>query len=125
MLVELSLAAIIFTYCTIGLCRLSGLVDQPDARKQHSGAVPLAGGIAIFATWLYSVFRLGLEPYSEITLVVIGAVFALGLLDDRLHLKPSLRLLLHYGAGIAMATWAGVEILNVGNLLAMGDIPLL
>ena len=36
-----------------------------------------------------------------------------------------MRLAIHYGSGVALATFGGVAIINVGNLLAMGDIPLL
>ena len=34
------------------LARRVGLVDQPDERKQHEGAVPLVGGLAIFTTYI-------------------------------------------------------------------------
>ena len=41
------------------------------------------------------------------------------------HLNPWLRLVIHFGCGAVLAIWGGVAIHNVGNLLAMGDIPLL
>jgi UDP-GlcNAc:undecaprenyl-phosphate GlcNAc-1-phosphate transferase len=100
-------------------------VDKPDARKQHAGDVPLSGGIAVFLTILFGSFVLSIPPYSPQMLVIACLVFFIGVYDDYSHLNASLRLVIQYGCGILLATYGGIVILNVGNLLAMGDIPLL
>lgn len=110
---------------SIVLGRQFGLVDHPDARKQHRGAVPLTGGMAIFASLLTGLWLLPIAPYSTEMMIIAGAVFALALVDDRLHVAAHWRLALYYLSGVALATYGGVIILDVGNLLAMGDIPLL
>ncbi|MEP4147189.1 MAG: MraY family glycosyltransferase [Halioglobus sp.] len=102
-----------------------GLVDHPDSRKVHQGAIPLTGGVSIFLTILLGTLLLGIEPYTTATLIIALMVFAIGVFDDVRHLNPWLRLAIQYGAGICLATFGGVAIHNVGNLLAMGDIPLL
>ena len=117
--------SVILTRLAAGGVSWLGLVDNPDARKQHQGAVPLAGGIAVFLTIVFGILVLGIEPYTYPMLVIAFLVFAVGVFDDFHHLNPWLRLLIQYGAGILLATWGGIAIYDVGNLLAMGDIPLL
>lgn len=102
-----------------------GLLDQPDTRKQHQGAVPLTGGIALFLTLLLGTFLLDVSPFTYGMLSIACLVFVVGVIDDSHHINPWARLLIHYGCGILLATWGGIAIHNVGNLLAMGDIPLL
>jgi UDP-GlcNAc:undecaprenyl-phosphate GlcNAc-1-phosphate transferase len=58
-------------------------------------------------------------------MVIACLVFAVGVFDDFGHINPTARLLIEYGSGILLATYGGITIVNVGNLLAMGDIPLL
>jgi UDP-GlcNAc:undecaprenyl-phosphate GlcNAc-1-phosphate transferase len=101
------------------------LVDRPDARKRHSGDIPLTGGIAIVLTILLGTWLGGSAPISAGTLLIALAVFAVGVYDDWTHLRAATRLLIHYGSGIALAILGGVAIHNVGNLLAFGDIELL
>ena len=51
--------------------------------------------------------------------------FLVGVIDDRVHIHAGWRLVIHYGCGLLMATYGGLAIHNVGNLLTFGDIPLL
>ena len=113
------------TRLTASLGARVNLVDRPDARKQHLGDVPLTGGIAIFTTLLFGTFVLGIAPYTYPMLVIACAVFVVGVFDDFRHISASTRLLIEFGSGIMLATYGNIAIFNVGNLLAMGDIPLL
>lgn len=101
------------------------LVDEPDARKRHRGTIPLTGGISVFLAIMFGVIVLGVAPLTWGMLVIAFALFLIGIFDDFRHIKPWLRLLIQYGAGICVASVGGIAIHNVGNLLAMGDIPLL
>lgn len=125
LILKILLAAFVITRITVSVGARLGLVDRPDARKQHLGDVPLAGGIAIFATVLFGTFLLGVEPYTSSMLLIACAVFAVGVFDDFRHISASARLLVEYAAGVLLATYGTVAIVNVGNLLAMGAIPLL
>ncbi len=102
-----------------------GLVDHPDARKQHQGRVPLTGGASIFLTILFGTLVLGVAPLTPQSLVIASAIFLVGVFDDIRHINPWLRLGIGYVAGVVMATWGGIVIDEVGDLLALGDIPLL
>ena len=71
---QILLAAFAITRVTVSLGARLGLVDRPDARKRHTGDVPLAGGIAIFLTLLFGTLVLGIAPYTDSMLVIACAV---------------------------------------------------
>jgi UDP-GlcNAc:undecaprenyl-phosphate GlcNAc-1-phosphate transferase len=119
------LAALVITRVSVTAgCRFR-LVDHPDTRKHHNGAVPLTGGIAVFVTLLFGTFVLSIAPYTYPMLAIACLVFVVGVFDDIRHINATARLLLQFGSGALLATYGGIAITNVGNLLAMGDIPLL
>lgn len=124
-LVVLVASSFIITRLCISGCSRMGLVDRPDARKHHKGTVPLTGGIGIFLTILFGTLLLDIEPYNYQMLLIATGAFLVGVFDDMKHINAWIRLGIQYGAGILLATYGGIAIHNVGNLLAMGDIPLL
>ena len=105
-----------------------GLVDKPDERKLHDGHVPLAGGPMVFATFVIAVFAFG-PPVSGVVpgmaaLVLLAVVFLVGLLDDYVHLRPSVRLFIQAICGLLMPVIGGVSLHGVGDLLGFGPIEL-
>ncbi|TCR83617.1 UDP-GlcNAc:undecaprenyl-phosphate GlcNAc-1-phosphate transferase [Rhizobium sp. BK376] len=73
------------------------LVDHPDARKQHVGAVPLCGGLAIFTTFALVNFVSGhMSAFGLNFWVGLFVVVAVGTLDDRHPLPASLRLIMQF-----------------------------
>lgn len=127
MILPITAIALVITRVTASMGFRFGLTDAPDARKQHSGTVPLTGGIAIFLTLLSCSLMLDMPAqghFGTMAFVAI-AVFVLGVWDDIRHINPWLRLAFQYSGGMVMAMYGGIAINNVGNLLAMGDIPLL
>jgi len=125
LVLQIALTALLMIRLTASIGSRLGLADKPDARKLHNNIVPLTGGVAIFVTLLFGIFALNIAPYSYPMIGIAGLVFAVGVFDDSRHINPWLRLLIQYGAGVLLATWGGIAIHNAGNLLAMGDIPLL
>ena len=125
LVVTLFLLALVITRLSISCAGPLGLLDQPDLRKQHQGAIPLTCGIAVFLTLLIGVYALNIEPYTHGMLAIASLIFAVGVFDDLRPINPWARLLIEYGCGVLLATYGGIVIYNVGNLLAMGDIPLL
>lgn len=122
---QILIAALLIARSAASIGARMGLVDRPDARKQHQGDVPLTGGVAIFVTLLFGTLVLGVEPYTYPMLVISCGVFAVGVFEDFRHIRASARLLIGLGSGAMLATYGGIAITNVGDLLAMGDIPLL
>lgn len=122
---QIILIALLATRLSASAGHRLGLTDRPDARKHHAGIVPLTGGIAIFLALALCTLLPGVKAYTGAIMAITGLVFAVGVFDDIRHINPWLRLLIQFGAGILLATWGGIAIHNVGNLLALGDIPLL
>ncbi|MBZ5619301.1 MAG: undecaprenyl/decaprenyl-phosphate alpha-N-acetylglucosaminyl 1-phosphate transferase [Acidobacteriia bacterium] len=104
-----------------------GLVDRPDhKRKLHNAATPRTGGVPILVSYAGAYALLLLLPLDASGLIEenfgmilrllppVGLVFATGLLDDWLNLKPWQKLL----GELAAAIWAyeaGVRILGVAG----------
>lgn len=102
-----------------------GLVDRPDLkRKFHGTAIPRTGGVPILVSYVGAYALLLLLPLKASGLIAenlgmifrllppVGLVFATGLLDDWVELKPWQKLLGELGAAI-WAYAAGVRILGV------------
>jgi UDP-GlcNAc:undecaprenyl-phosphate GlcNAc-1-phosphate transferase len=71
------------------LARRLGFIAKPRLDRWHKKPTAMMGGVAIFATFLvvYSVF----VPHTPQAWVVVAAsafLFAVGLVDDLLHIKP-------------------------------------
>ncbi len=100
-----------------------GLMDIPCDRKKHTGAIPLVGGLAIYAsificTMLFT--QLQIELLSIITLG--GVLTTIGTLDDKYGLSPKLRLVIQFLAGGLLSYGAGIQLQNLGNVIGMGMI---
>jgi UDP-GlcNAc:undecaprenyl-phosphate GlcNAc-1-phosphate transferase len=119
------ITAVVLIYALAWLAPRVGLVDSPGGRKDHHGDIPLAGGIAIFLTAVICSARFEVPLYTPQLVWVATIPFIVGVIDDRVHINAWLRLLIHYGCGLIMATYGALAIHNVGDLLTYGDIPLL
>jgi len=98
-------------------------MDIPCNRKKHTGAIPLVGGLAIYAsificTMLFT--QLQIELLSIITLG--GILTTIGTLDDKYGLSPKLRLAIQFCAGGLLSYGAGIQLQSLGNLIGMGVI---
>jgi UDP-GlcNAc:undecaprenyl-phosphate GlcNAc-1-phosphate transferase len=107
-----------------------GVVDRPDGkRKVHPQAVPRAGGVAVILAYAIAFGILLLSPLRTSALLLdkmhiilgllppVGVIFAVGLLDDLIELKPAHKLagqvlaaILAWGGGIRIGEVAGVAL---------------
>ena len=74
--------------------RRRGVVARPKADRWHRQPTAMLGGVAIYAA--VAVTYLLLIPHTRQGWVVLGAstaLFAVGLLDDFLHIKPYQKLI--------------------------------
>lgn len=102
-----------------------GLVDKPNARKLHQGAVPLVGGIStslVLAQFL--TFRPEIIPYSDLYVLSITVLTLIGALDDKFDLSVKVRLGIQAGLSITMMQVTGIELHSLGNLFGTGVINL-
>jgi UDP-GlcNAc:undecaprenyl-phosphate/decaprenyl-phosphate GlcNAc-1-phosphate transferase len=72
------------------------LVDLPGKRRIHKKITPSLGGITIFAGFITAsilFIDVSKSPESFILLTILVIPFIIGLLDDLVHLKPVIKLL--------------------------------
>lgn len=101
------------------------LVDKPNARKLHNGAIPLVGGIS--CTTVISGFIL-LNPnlidhsYLYISCIVILSV--MGAIDDKFDISFKIRMAVQAILCLVVVFFGNLSLENLGNLFGNGDIHL-
>ncbi|WP_017221063.1 UDP-N-acetylglucosamine--undecaprenyl-phosphate N-acetylglucosaminephosphotransferase [Moritella dasanensis] len=102
-----------------------GLVDKPNARKHHSGAIPLVGGITICISFMYFLFNNPeLLPNYRLFMLSIFILTVVGALDDKYDLSFKIRFVVQAGLSIVMMLVADIQLHTLGNMLGFGDISL-
>ncbi len=115
---------VIFIMFLVPASQKLGLVDKPSERKTHQGEIPNTGGLAMFLALAVSalLFLNNLGPFIYLG----GGVFVLvvvGLLDDHFDLSVKARFYTQIAAALIMAAAGDMALVNLGNLLGFGDIP--
>lgn len=99
------------------------LVDLPNQRKQHVGAIPLIGGISVFFGVLVStLLTLPQEPALLVLLCCGVVIVVLGAIDDARDISPWLRLGVQALLIISMCKVTGVTLHNLGDIAGLGNI---
>jgi UDP-GlcNAc:undecaprenyl-phosphate GlcNAc-1-phosphate transferase len=118
-------ATIFFVTVLDNPARRFGLIDIPSGRKNHSGEVPLTGGLAMFLAIVLTVFSHGTlgGAYASIfpallLLVVTGAC------DDRFDLSAGSRFVTQAIAALLMIYLGKVAITDLGDLFGGGAVRL-
>lgn len=102
-----------------------GLVDRPCSRKQHSGEIPLVGGLAIYAAIFISSFLfVQFDANYKLYLISTSFMVLIGALDDFYDLDAGLRLIAQFLIGSLMVFGADLYISNLGSIVGMGDVEL-
>ncbi len=86
-----------------------GLLDEPDERKKHKGAIPLVGGVAIYAGFLATNLYYGYHVESvavRAIMIALAPLVVVGVLDDWKGLPASIKL--------------GVQLLSVAIVISAG-----
>lgn len=104
----------------------AGLLDRPGGHKQHEGDVPVVGGIAIcLATLISALYFTPPLPVTHWSFVgAIVLLLAIGVLDDRRHVAPRLRLALQTVVVACTYLLLGFKVDSLGNLFGTGPIEL-
>ena len=112
-----------FTLLALYVFPKIGLMDRPKRYGLKRAPIPYYGGLAVFFSFLISVFAFVDIDRSELALLIAGSLIALiGFLDDLLSLSPILRIFCQILAGSLLAFF-GVGILSF-NLPFVGVIDL-
>lgn len=133
-----AVALLAFVGSFVALCALRPaaarvrLLDVAGTLKDHQGAVPLVGGLAIFAGYSLALST-NPEFFSANTLFLIASALmvATGTLDDRFVLSPGLRMAIQFIVASIAVFGAGLVVDTIGapffsGVLEMGwlAIPL-
>ncbi|GLR04711.1 undecaprenyl-phosphate alpha-N-acetylglucosaminyl 1-phosphate transferase [Vibrio hyugaensis] len=102
-----------------------GLVDKPNARKLHDGAVPLVGGISICLVLAqYLTFKPDTIEHSWLYLLCICTLTVIGAIDDKVDLSFKIRMGVQALLSIVMMKVAGIELHSLGDMFGLGQISL-
>lgn len=100
-----------------------GAMDKPSQRRVNLSEMPTLGGIAIYASFFFSLYFLVPVPEQQVTPIFLGATVILftGILDDLIELKPRYKVL-----GIVLASlivyYFGDTQLDMITLPMIGEI---
>jgi UDP-GlcNAc:undecaprenyl-phosphate GlcNAc-1-phosphate transferase len=94
-----------------------GLVDLPKGRKIHVGAIPVTGGLAMFAGFIFPVMNLGgpAEVYFGF-LLGLSLLVVIGAIDDLVGLGPWPKLAGQTLAALAM-TLPGPHLIGIDDVI--------
>lgn len=96
----------------------AGLVDLPNERKLHSGAIPLIGGVCIYiGVLMASMFFIEDSQTINIYFVSAAMLLFLGVLDDKYDLSVRLRLASQVIVASMMIFGAGYYLHSLGAIL--------
>lgn len=102
--------SVLMTYVLRGPAFMVGLVDHPDFRKHHNGAIPLCGGLAVFISFLTVNLAAGnIDPSHFNMWLGLLIIVIVGVADDRTGLSPAKRLVAQFIVAFIMVD---VDIIN-------------
>ncbi|MFL7023563.1 UDP-N-acetylglucosamine--undecaprenyl-phosphate N-acetylglucosaminephosphotransferase [Enterovibrio norvegicus] len=100
-----------------------GLVDKPNERKHHKGAVPLVGGVSIYlAVLIASLIYTERNPDDLLYLFCGAVLIVIGVLDDKFDISFKVRLFVQAGISLAMIFAANLSLESLGSIA--GNVPL-
>jgi len=101
------------------------LLDRPNNRKAHKGAIPLIGGFAMYVAVVISILSSSydLNQYNYYLLTSLFIV-VLGVMDDYKNISVMLRLFFQILVAILIASAGSISIESLGNLFGADEIIL-
>lgn len=120
------LLALLLMPLAVRLAWAVGYLDHPEARKLHTSATALLGGVCIFlcgtAAWFVTPAARQRGSEREALLLLLGAliVVCLGLWDDRHGMRPAVKLLGQFAAGACLLAVVPLPLLGLPVWLEAG-----
>jgi UDP-GlcNAc:undecaprenyl-phosphate GlcNAc-1-phosphate transferase len=88
---------------SIWIAHRTGFLDRPVGWKQHARATPYLGGAAVFAALLISTLLFAPDPGHLAAILWVSPLLLLvGVVDDRLTLRATPRVIAELGAGAVL-----------------------
>ncbi|MDO6617596.1 UDP-N-acetylglucosamine--undecaprenyl-phosphate N-acetylglucosaminephosphotransferase [Shewanella sp. 6_MG-2023] len=123
------LTSFLFSFVAIRLSKpiaiKAGLVDVPNQRKLHVGAIPLVGGIGIYISIL-TASMIFIDQSRELNIYHVAAalVLFLGALDDRNDLSVKLRIIAQVIVASLMIFGTELYFTSLGHILGSVELSL-
>jgi UDP-GlcNAc:undecaprenyl-phosphate GlcNAc-1-phosphate transferase len=114
-------SALVITPLVIKLAYKRQWVVYPRSDRWHKNPTALMGGIGIFAAYSIGIFWLGFSRVNWMLYTASGLMFATGLLDDLVEIKPVYKILAQVTCSFVMI-YHGLTF--GGGLLGWAGIPL-
>jgi len=112
----------------IKISRLKNLMAEPGERSSHVKKTPTLGGVAIFASTLFSYFLWSNPDEGEFVHLSISAtviLFFLGVKDDILVLSPKKKMYVQIAASALVVVFGDVRLENLFGIFGIDEIPYL
>ena len=126
---QANLLALIVAFVSIKVLRpiaiYFNLVDVPSGRKQHTGHIPLIGGLSVYIGVLVAI--LAMFPIHDKLFYLLTAaslILISGLVDDLKDLGVWVRILIMMLASVIMIKGTGVYVDDIGNILGSGNLQI-
>lgn len=117
------LFSLIFLLSARKVAKKTGLVDRPDLRKRHQGLVPLAGGISVYASIIFSfTINHSMIPNAHLYLICAGVLVIMGILDDRYNISICIRAIVQGIVALAMMKIGNLTIKSLGFFAGSTEI---
>jgi UDP-GlcNAc:undecaprenyl-phosphate GlcNAc-1-phosphate transferase len=101
------------------------LVDKPDQRKIHKAPIPTLGGIGFFSGFIVIavVWMVLLGQLSDFVLLIgLFTLFTMGIFDDMLDLRASLKFLIQIGVALIIS-YFGFRITSLNGVFGLYEMP--
>lgn len=121
--------SLVFSLCLTPLAKRIGIhfgaIDLPDARKIHRTEIPRTGGMAIFFSFIISIFitkffvttiiakNFIIDERSKYFAIGCMIAFGIGVIDDFKRLGPGIKFVFQVVAA-TIAFWGGIRIQSIG-----------
>lgn len=121
LLIFLFALAMLFSLRKIARLPFIELVDKPNERKQHQGAVPLVGGISICLSIVYFLYNNpDFFPHSSLYALSIVILVAIGVVDDKYDISVKFRMSVQAGLAIIVMSLTNLQLIHLGNMFGFG-----
>ncbi|MBN6711539.1 UDP-N-acetylglucosamine--undecaprenyl-phosphate N-acetylglucosaminephosphotransferase [Haemophilus haemoglobinophilus] len=119
------LGALLTLFIMRPIAQKIGLVDKPNYRKRHQGAIPLIGGISLFVGNLcFYLLEWDQLRLPGLYLFSIFILLAIGILDDRFDISPFLRAGIQAFLAILMIDMGDIYLDHLGQILGPFQLTL-
>ena len=116
------IVTLISCYCFMRIAEPLGLIAYPGEHRQHDGATPLVGGIAIFIGLVCGVMVLANDATSLLPSLLLLCLA--GVIDDRFKLPSWSRFVVQALAVLLMIEYTGVQLTSLGFLVSTNELAL-